>query len=594
VAELLNPAQLPGGTELALTTRAPYLNPDEAQSALRWLREGAYDETIRLELPPAIRSTVSPLVTALRWGAVLYGMVFALDRAINHGNLWVVATLAIVLFLTVWRTFRPLRLAWDGTIDRLMPISDGLIIAAAVGFSGGFGSPFIFCFMTAVIVAAFGWGLLMGAIVLLSGIAVMAITGSGLISGEGLNLSTQFSWSVLVSMLVMVALITFARSRLLDAERRRAALAGRLSMLAETNDLLHILNQMARNLHTSFDLRQVLGTTKRQLVGEFDAEVIGLLTRDEATNSWMPQMAEACALPQTLESSQLPYPLSQALLTGETVMANVLSGEGLASDSGSGLYTSLRTRGKVVGLLGIENKNREHYSQREMRLIEGLGEALALAIDTARSFGRLRTLATEEERTRIARDLHDRLGQYLTFISFELERIVGEGDVRNPALEALHGDVNRAINELRETLRQLRTGVTAEQPLATVAQQVVARFSERHGIQADFRIEGEGALEVPIENELLRILQEGLNNIAKHSGATRVVITWKVKDGEGVLSIQDNGRGFDPTSKTREDSFGLQGMRERADVIEANLAIASRPNEGTVVTVKAANEVVHS
>jgi len=345
---------------------------------------------------------------------------------------------------------------------------------------------------------------------------------------------------------------------------------------------------MARNLNTSFDLRQVLATTQRQIVTEFDANVIAVFTRDDATGNWVPQLSEGCSFGSILAPNQLPYPVGQALMTGETVMANVLNGEGLAPASGSGLYTSLRTRGKIVGLLGLENPNRENYTQRDMRLIEGLGEALALAIDTARSFGRLRTLATEEERTRIARDLHDRLGQYLTFISFELERIVSQGGPRNQALESLHNDVKGAIDELRETLRQLRAGVSTDEPLNVVAEQTLRRFTERTGILTEFRASGESALEIPVENEMLRILQEALNNAAKHSHASNVVVTWNVDDGVGTLTIQDNGRGFDTSAKTREDSFGLAGMRERADVIEANILIDSRPNSGTTITVRSA------
>jgi len=588
VADLLTPAHIPGGDVPNTGTLASPIDASEAQSVLRWLREGAYDETIKLELPTSIRTTVSPLIGALRWGAVLYGMVFAIDKAINSGNLWVVTSLAIVLFLTVWRTFRPLRLAWHGTIDRLLPVTDGAIIGIAVGLSGGFGSSFIFCLIIAVVVGAFGWGPLMGATVMVTAFITMAIAGSGLVSGEGFNLDSQGSLGLLFATLIIVALISFARSRLLDAERRRAALTGRLNVLAETNDLLHILNQMARNLNTSFDLRQVLATTQRQIVTEFDANVIAVFTRDDATESWLPQMTEGCTFGSSIATSLLPYPVGQALMTGETVMASVLSGEGLAPASGSGLYTSLRTRGKIVGLLGIENPNREQYGQRDMRLIEGLSEALALAIDTARSFGRLRSLATEEERTRIARDLHDRLGQYLTFISFELERIVGQGGPRNPALEALHTDVKGAIDELRETLRQLRTGVSPEEPLALVADQTLRRFTERTGILTEFRSSGQRSLEIPVENEMLRILQEALNNAAKHSQATNIMVTWNVDDDGGTLTIQDNGRGFDTSAKTREDSFGLAGMRERADVIEANIAIDSAPNRGTTITVRSA------
>ena len=87
----------------------------ETAVALRWLRAGLSEETMRLELPPDIRATISPIVSALRWGALLYGMVYASTQA-NAGEINVVFSLSVAMFLTVWRTFRPLFPARD---DRL-------------------------------------------------------------------------------------------------------------------------------------------------------------------------------------------------------------------------------------------------------------------------------------------------------------------------------------------------------------------------------------------------------------------------------------------------------------------------------------------
>jgi len=569
-------------TEVPVDTPAPVI----------WLREpNTTEETSRLELPPTIRSAVSPMITALRWGAVLFGMPTAMLDSVGAGDLWVVATLTVVLFLTVWRTFRPIRLAWDGPVDRLMPVLDGILLGAAVGLSGAFASPFIFCVFAAVVVGAFGWGLMVGAGVLLS--ALGAMFGASLISGNGFNIGEGRA-VVLGSMIVVGALVAFARSRLLDAERRRMSLTGRLNMLTETNDLLGILNQVARTLPISLDMREALGETRAQLSSTFDASTIGLLTRDEQTASWVPQIADGCAIPQIVQSSNLPRPMAEALLAPGAVIVNEhTSNESrLNNDSKSGLYTALRTRGRVVGLIGLERPEANAFGDREKRLAEGLAEALALTIDNARSFGRLRTIGADEERTRIARDLHDRLGQWLTYISLELERIMS-GDSKDQdteALEALYGDVQTAIDELRETLRQLRTGITADKPLAQVAEEVTRRFGERTGIDAVFRARGKETLDVRVENELLRILQEALNNIEKHAKATQVNVNWTVTAGSGVLRIEDDGKGFAVGDATRDSAYGLIGMRERADVIDANLDIRSTPDRGTTITVRAHSE----
>lgn len=587
MAELMSPVPIDAASAFA---GGPALGSAETAQALRWLKLGAFDEsTLRLELPPAIRATVSPIVTALRWGAVLFGMVFAGTDA-NSGDLAVVVTVAIVLFLTIWRTFRPLRLAWDGLVDRALPVTDGLIIGGAVGLSSGFDSPFIFCLVAAVVVAAFGWGLRMGVIVLGAALAAMWVASS--VTNAGFNLDNRNAWALLLSMVVIVGLIVFVRQRLLEAEQRRATLTYRVDMLTETNDLLSILNQVAKTLPASLDMSEALNATRDQLAHAFGASTIGLLTRDEATSSWLPQISEGCDLPNAAGSSDLPAPLKQALLEEGTVLrASLDPASSLSGSTGSGLYTALRTRGKIIGVLGVENPSADAFSGRDSRILEGLADALALTIDNAKWFGRLRVLGADEERTRIARDLHDRLGQWLTYISIELERIMSEGSGRSPALEGLYGDVQSAIDELRETLRQLRTGVSEKSGLGEVGAEVARRYTERTGTAVNFNEVYPGQrVATPVENEMLRIMQEALNNAEKHAEASRVDVTWEARNGEATLVVADNGKGFDIGTGIRDTAYGLVGMRERADVIGASLHIDTAPGQGTTVSVTARNE----
>ncbi|MCB0993951.1 MAG: sensor histidine kinase, partial [Acidimicrobiales bacterium] len=192
---------------------------------------------------------------------------------------------------------------------------------------------------------------------------------------------------------------------------------------------------------------------------------------------------------------------------------------------------------------------------------------------------------------RIARDLHDRLGQWLTYISLELERIMSIQAEPSPDLAALYDDVQTAIEELRETLRQLRAGVTPDAPFASVGAHLVERFSTRTGISSSFHVDAEEPpLGVRVENEVLRILQEALNNVEKHARATHVDITWAIEDRVGTLTITDNGTGFDPSTGVRESAYGLVGMRERAEVIDAKLGVKSAPGDGTTIQLVTARE----
>lgn len=569
----------------------------ETAAALRWLRGGLSEETMGLELPPEIRSAISPIIVALRWGALLYGMVYAGTQA-NSGDLGVVATLTVALFLTVWRTFRPLRLAWTSTLDRSLPVVDSAVLGAAVGLNDGFDSYFIYVLMVALAVAAFGWGLRIGAISLAA--ALVALSAVTLLAdGSGLNLDDVGAVALTLVIVGGIMLLASLRDDMITSQSQRVALSNRLDLLGETNEMLGILNQVARTLPESMDMSEAINATERELSTQFNAKTIGLVVRDDATSSWLPMITQGCHFGDATPTSELPTPMQQALLSAATITSDTSDASDtsdqqvdlVGAGSTSGLYAALRTRGKVIGVLAVETDAETFYQDRDVRILDGLSAALALTIDNVRSFGRLRTLGADEERTRIARDLHDRLGQWLTYISLELERIMGDGP-DTVSLQGLYGDVQTAIEELRETLRQLRTRVSESETLEVVGAMMLERFTERTGIQASLELTNPGgSLRVNVENELLRIMQESLNNVEKHSQATSVKITWDVDGSEGVLKITDNGKGFDKTSTVGETSYGLLGMRERADVIGAAFNIDSERGGGTTIRVRATNDL---
>lgn len=368
---------------------------------------------------------------------------------------------------------------------------------------------------------------------------------------------------------------------------------GRLDALAETNELLHVLHRVARTQPSSLDLQQAIAETRAQLLETFDASVLGLVIRSEVDRTWSPLLTEGIALaPAMTGDAALPGHLGEAVAADAAVLVADLGGTGLAGTSGSGVYTPLRTRGRVVGALGIEHRDVGRYGDSDLRLLVGLGDALALTIDNARWFRRLRILGAEEERARIARDLHDRVGQWLTYIGFELERIKASPASDAAAeIDALHADVGRAIDELRETLRQMRTSVTAEHSLAEIAGDLARRWARHSGVQVDVVAAADGdRLPVAVENEVLRIMQEALHNIGKHANASRVVIDWQVTPTMARLRVADDGDGFDEARGVRETAFGLVGMRERAEVIDAELVVTSSPGAGTTVEVTVPRE----
>jgi signal transduction histidine kinase len=376
---------------------------------------------------------------------------------------------------------------------------------------------------------------------------------------------------------------------LIRGEATRRRLEGHIDALAETNDLLTMLNSVARTLPGSLSSRDAIDSAREQIVATFHPTVICLVEYDGVDQSWVPKMAEGCVLSPTSHIDDLPTVLAAVADLDETqVISNLqlASKQGIARGSRSGLYVRLSARGRTVGLLGLEHRLPGHFGSRDALLLDGLADVLALTLDNARSFGRLRSLGGEDERSRIARDLHDRLGQWLTHIGLELERILSGSEDSSVDLTRLYNDVQTALDEHRDNLRQLRSGVSLDRSLAQVGRDLTERFIERTDIDATWNAtDPTAALPVPIENELLRILQESLANTERHSRATRVQATWAVSDGAGTLTIDDNGVGFDADRGVRDSAYGLVGMRERADAIGAHLSIESSSQAGTTIVV---------
>ena len=259
---------------------------------------------------------------------------------------------------------------------------------------------------------------------------------------------------------------------------------------------------------------------------------------------------------------------------------------GLSTDSGSGLYTTLTARGQIIGLLAMESPRPGHYDERTVQMLNGFVDPVALAVDNARWFGRLRTMGAEEERSRIARDLHDRIGQSMAFLAFETDRLIkqhGEGKDIGAALDQLQHDVREVIREIRDTLSDLRTDVSDAKGLEETITDFAARVAERSELEIEVEIDSPDRLPIMKERELWRIAQEAIVNIERHADATNASVRW-ISDGEhGVLEIKDDGRGFTIGESGRVDSYGLVGMRERAASIGASFEVTSSTGDGTSI-----------
>ncbi len=230
----------------------------------------------------------------------------------------------------------------------------------------------------------------------------------------------------------------------------------------------------------------------------------------------------------------------------------------------------------------------------------GTNTDITESIEAERTLAEKRSLqrlvaAQEEERTRIARDIHDHLGQQLTALRLKLQILRSQGG-SVPEVNELIEEIQTIAEKLDEDIDfiawELRPSALDNIGLVSALDRFVREWSNHFEVEADFHsaLFGPKRLGPDIEPVLYRIAQEALNNISKHSQATKISVILARERGCAVLSISDNGIGFDPEKRdfdgSRDQGVGLIGMSERAAYVGGTIEIQSDAGKGTTVTVR--------
>ena len=199
----------------------------------------------------------------------------------------------------------------------------------------------------------------------------------------------------------------------------------------------------------------------------------------------------------------------------------------------------------------------------------------------------------EEERTRMARDLHDQIGQMLTAVKLDIEWVAKHLDGGNAQLQArLHSIrelIREATHSVRDICTELRPGVLDDLGLAAAIEWQARDFARRSGLECAVTTRpGSMALDSERSIAIFRIFQEALTNVARHAQATRVDISLVQRDNRLSLVVQDDGKGIGQNElDTKKGSLGILGMRERAQACGAELHIWGEPGKGTTIAVEA-------
>ena len=461
-----------------------------------------------------------------------------------------------------------------------------MVIVLATGY---WLSPFVFSLIAAVglsgFIVGFRFALAAGAMSTVA-IAVPFLVDSERSTPSILRLSLQ--WGIQLALVAGIA--GYARWLSREAEERHSEAMDQVGRLTEANLLLASLHEVAQDLPASLDLEHVLDATVARLRSFWDLSTVAVLVPDETSERWIVARQEGARLPVLLAPDALPPALRRAAGSPAAVAIPALgrgaAHQGLSGTSGSGVYAPLHARGALVGLVAAEHTDEDRFGRTDTEVLQALVVTAALALDNARWFSRLRTLGADAERSRIARDLHDRVGQSLAAIAFELERLSRHSadDELRPGIDRLRGDLRRATGEISDTLDDLRIEVTAERDLVRNLNTLLARVERRSGASVHLRArDGMRRLPLPQEQEMWRIAQEAIMNAERHSGPTDIDVSWWCDGSRAELEVVDDGSGFAPETERSGSTEGMLRMRERAASMGATLSIDAAPGRGTRV-----------
>jgi signal transduction histidine kinase len=368
------------------------------------------------------------------------------------------------------------------------------------------------------------------------------------------------------------------------------------------------LNEVAEKITSELELGRILPKVLQiaeELIGA-DGGFIALLDRETSLISYpylhnLPQELAGVAVPKgkglagEVMSTSHPTVLEDYPTYANAVPAFVEAGVA------SVVAVPIMSGDQSFGTLGLVTLDKaKSFSDRDVAILTGIGRQTGIAIENAHLYDNMRfyvrqiTEAQEDERRRIAQELHDDTAQALIDLSRRLDNLATSREQSSEAvierLEEFQDMIDSILQGIRRFSRDLRPSVLDDLGLLPALEWLTANLMEGNEIEAELKVYGDRR-RLPPEAELVlfRIVQEALNNVRRHSQASKVVTVVDFGEDGVRITVDDNGQGFEVPSRTGDlaamGKLGLVGMHERAYLLDGTLTVRSQPREGTTVTV---------
>ncbi|KAA3647360.1 MAG: HAMP domain-containing protein [Chloroflexi bacterium] len=364
---------------------------------------------------------------------------------------------------------------------------------------------------------------------------------------------------------------------------------------------LEALYEVSRDISSRLDVQEVLGsvTEKAQELLEAESATLCMLDGSARFLSVGAHSGPSDAVVEHQMKSNSPLALQ--VLSGDSATAcehgecggfcQVLA----PTFRNSQLAAPLRVGNRVIGALCVGSSEADAFSEEARLLLTKLANSAAIALENARLYAQAERVAALEERHRIAADMHDGLGQTLSYLGLSVDKISDsvENDQDSDAISRLE-KTRQIIDQATEDVRNAITTLIEEPPSPRSLQKrldaLANDFTKRNGskFQYSSEIEQPLRLENDTTEQILRVVGEAMLNAHQHSDGSSIDICLVQHNGDYVVTIEDNGNGFDPTITPNDgrQHFGLQIMQARAKRLGGKLNVNSIPGEGTQVVLK--------
>lgn len=372
--------------------------------------------------------------------------------------------------------------------------------------------------------------------------------------------------------------------------------------LGQRNRELTVLNDIAHALNQSVHLDQALEATLRQVAALLDLSTSWIWLMNEETGE--PYLAAAQNLPPALQDN--PEKMGGWCYCLDTYRKGDLKGaanvnvvacsrlKGLVEGTGGLRYHAsipLYAKAKRVGVLNVASGEWRELSAEDLRLLNTVGDLTSIAIERARLYEQSIETGVANERLRLAREIHDTLGQSLAAILMRLETLdalLDDDTDRERLSEILRGAMTLArgnLEDARRAVLDLRAAPLENRSLQGALEDLGKETGSTAGLDVSVECVGGHPLAARYESGLYRMAQEALNNIVEHADAKKVLVELTSTPDYATLAIEDNGRGFEVENDI-EGRHGLIGMRERARLLGGSLVVDSAPGRGTRLEIR--------